>query len=45
MSHALAIAKNTPRVKVVIFEQSGHFMFIEETEKTLQLLGDFFAKQ
>jgi proline iminopeptidase len=45
VSHALAIARNAPRAQVVIFEQSGHFMFIEETEKTLQLLGDFFAKQ
>jgi proline iminopeptidase len=46
VSHALAIAKSAPpRVSVVVLEQSGHFSYVEENEKTLKLLGDFFAKQ
>jgi proline iminopeptidase len=45
IGHALAIAKSAPPgVSVVVLEQSGHFTYVEETEKTLQLLGDFFAK-
>jgi proline iminopeptidase len=42
-SHALAIAKSAPRASVVLLEESGHYTFVEENEKTMKLLGDFFA--
>jgi proline iminopeptidase len=44
VSYALALSKVTPLASVVVLEQSGHFVFIEEREKTMALLGDFMAQ-
>jgi proline iminopeptidase len=41
VSFALAIQKDAPRASVVVFEQSGHFLFVEENEKALDVLGKF----
>lgn len=42
-SYALALKKVAPRVSVVVLDQSGHFAFVEEQEKTMALLGEFMA--
>jgi proline iminopeptidase len=41
---ALAAARQAPRATVVVLEESGHFSFVEENEKTIGLLADFFTR-
>jgi proline iminopeptidase len=41
---ALNIARSAPRAEVVIFEKSGHFPFIEETDKMMATIGAFLRK-
>lgn len=38
---AQRLARGLPQARVTIFEESGHFPFIEERSRFLQLLGDF----
>jgi proline iminopeptidase len=42
--YALALRKVAPPGSVVVLEQSGHFVFVEETERTMALLGEFLAR-
>ena len=41
---ALNIARSAPRAEVVVFEKSGHFPFIEETDRTMSVITTFLRK-
>jgi proline iminopeptidase len=41
---ALNIARHATRAEVVVFEKSGHFPFIEETEKTMAAITTFLGR-
>jgi proline iminopeptidase len=40
-----AIARGLPNAELVIFEHSGHFVFVEEPERFLEVVQDFLARQ
>jgi proline iminopeptidase len=41
---ALNIARQAPRAEVVVFEKSGHFPFIEETDRMMAAIRAFLGK-
>ena len=41
---AEATAKGLPHAELVIFEESGHMTFVEETERYLQVVRDFLSR-
>jgi proline iminopeptidase len=42
---SLQYKRYIPQGQFVMFERSGHFPFVEETEETMRVLGVFLAKQ
>jgi proline iminopeptidase len=40
---AAELAESMPEAKFVIFEHGGHFAFLEETDKYMQVLSDFIT--
>lgn len=43
-AETLAVKSYLPKAQVVFFEQSGHFPFIEETEKSISVIDRFLRK-
>jgi proline iminopeptidase len=42
--YAVEYQKYAPRARFVMLEESGHFPFIEEPDKTLSVLRDFLEE-
>jgi proline iminopeptidase len=42
---AQAIADGTPESELVIFDESGHMMFVEEQDKYVAAVADFLARR
>jgi proline iminopeptidase len=41
----LPLEEEAPQATIVVLEESGHFAFVEETDRTLKVLGDFFTRK
>ncbi len=42
--YALEFKRYAPQAQFVMFEKSGHFPFVEETAKTMDILRGFLSK-